>query len=201
MSSSPGGSGWWPAGDGRYYPPENHPDPSGGVRLPPPTPATVSRSDRSSGWQWNPGNILLVVGIAGTVIGAFLPWATLGVFSLSGLDKNGAITLALGVVAGVLGITGAIRGGRSLIIVTVITMMLIGAVGLHDSIDVLRAGNELLRMGPSIGRGLLLTVAASFSGIIGSVLVLTKPRFKAGVADTPTIGHGGIEQPGRADHP
>jgi len=60
---------------------------------------------------------LVMAGGAGVVLGSFLPWAQLGIFQVSGIDGDGAITAFLGfliLVAGYLARTNASHGARIL---------------------------------------------------------------------------------------
>jgi hypothetical protein len=50
----------------------------------------------------DPSMVPVYAGSAISVVGAFLPWATLLGASVSGIDSDGSITLVLGIVAGVL---------------------------------------------------------------------------------------------------
>lgn len=132
----------------------------------------IGGSASSTGWKWNAGTILLVIALGGTVLGAFLPWATIGIFSVSGIDRDGAITLTLGILGGVLGILGVVQARRGMIIAALVAMVLITLVSGYDSIDVLSASDDTFGITVSIGSGLILTVIGGICGIIGSTILL-----------------------------
>lgn len=49
MSDQPLGAGWWQASDGRWYPPEQHPN---AQQLPPPPPVPQTAAPRAAGSTW-----------------------------------------------------------------------------------------------------------------------------------------------------
>jgi hypothetical protein len=76
------GPGWWQASDGRWHPPHLHP-----AYRPPPPDRTVLAS-----------RLTIIGGAIGTIVGAFLPWVSVLGISVSGINGDGAITLAVGFV-------------------------------------------------------------------------------------------------------
>lgn len=118
MSDIAQGPGWWRASDGRWYPPEQHPNYQ---RLPPPptaptasggtpftaapTPARQPALVSMSATTW-----LMVLGALGILVSVFLTWATATVndgfgitttatADLTGVGKFVGVVVALGVVA------------------------------------------------------------------------------------------------------
>lgn len=150
MSDQSQGRGWWLASDGKWYPPES-------AAAPAPAPG-VTTPVRSSGEK------LVLGGTAGLVIGAFLPWATVGPFDVAGTDGDGVLTLLLGLIVAALAWT---RKAPRLVIALIGLAVLIG---LYDLVDVGRvAGSDEEFFDVSVGIGLLLTVAASIVAAVGWV--------------------------------
>lgn len=114
------------------------------------------------------------------VVAAFLPWYTVGPFTLNGTAGDGQISLVLGVV---LAAMGALRysgkGGQSIAWVAIVSGALIGAVGLYHQTT---AGD-----GVSVGIGVYATAAGGVIGFIGGLIARKAPAVNMKTtAPTPT---------------
>lgn len=155
VSEQAEGPGWWLASDGRWYPPELHPS----ATAPPPPPITPTPAPAAAS-----AKVLTLIGAAGAILGAFLPWATITVFvtiSKNGIDGDGAITLVLGVVLAIVAVL------EKSPVLQVLAAGLITAVALFDTVDV-RASRED-GFGASVGIGLWMTLAAGVVALVGSI--------------------------------
>lgn len=110
-------------------------------------------------------------------LGSFGPWATLGPFSVSGLDngRDGIITLIIAIVAGVL---ICIRRGNP---VTLLLGIAAAGVGIYDTANVSSAGNELFT--PSVGWGLVMVDIAAVSLIVWAVVAILASRQSRATSD------------------
>lgn len=151
MSDQSQGPGWWLASDDKWYPPQAQ----AATSPPPPPSATPVRTT---------GEKLVLGGAVGLVIGAFLPWATVGPFDVAGTDGDGVLTLLIGLVVAALAWS---RKAPRLIIALIVLAVVIG---LYDLVDVGRvAGGDEELFDVSIGIGLIITVAASIVAVVGWV--------------------------------
>jgi hypothetical protein len=102
-----------------------------------------------------PWAIGMIVASAVLVACAFMPWAELGIFSKSGTEGDGAITLVAALVSGGVAIGAAVN--RGLVIAASIVAMLVGVgcafVGVIDIMDVDSKGLD-------VGVGLIGTAVA-----------------------------------------
>lgn len=157
MSEQSGGAGWWRASDGLWYRPEQHPNYRPPQFAPPPPPPPLVASGRTA------GDRIVLAGSAGIFVGAFLPWATVGPFTVAGTSGDGMITLVLAALIGWLTWVRRTRGlALALLIVTGLVagydLANIGRVAAHDSL-----------FSVQIGGGLVLTVLSVAAGIGGWV--------------------------------
>lgn len=149
-------------------PPHGAPGPHAGW----PTPGP----DRATGWRWDAGSILIIVGSVGAFIGAFLPWATLGVLSKAGTEGDGVITLILALLGGLLGFGGISRGRSGMLVGSLICAALIVLVAIIDIADIGTIGDRTMGLEPDVGSGLLLTLVAGGCGVLGAILALVTQR-------------------------
>lgn len=149
-------------------PPYGVPSSHASWQAPPPAPST--------GWRWDAGSILVIVGSFGAFIGAFLPWATLGAFSKAGTEGDGVITLILAVLGGLLGFAGISRVRSGMLIGSLICAALITLVAIIDIADIASAGDSSFGLEPDVGGGLILTLIAGGCGVVGAVLALVTQR-------------------------
>ncbi len=151
MSDASQGPGWWLASDGKWYPPQTE----ASAPPPPPPGATPART---------PGEKLVIGGSVGLVVGAFLPWATVGPFDIAGTDGDGVLTLIIGALVAALAWTR--KAPRAVIVLVGIAVL----IGVYDLVDVGRvAGGDEELFDVSIGIGLIITVAASVVAVVGWV--------------------------------
>jgi hypothetical protein len=94
--------------------------------------------------------LALFLGFAFVIVGAFMPWVTVGPFSRNGLDGDGVLTLLLAVIGGAVALL-ARRPRGMLIAVSTAAMILV--IGIYDFLDVAWTSAA------SVGIGLYLTVA------------------------------------------
>jgi hypothetical protein len=163
--------GWYPAHDGPYdrwwdgHQWTNPTRPLGGA-------ATERKAGPSAALPRTTGWLIAGFGVL-TLIGAVLPWATIGVFSAAGTEGDGTITLVLGLVAAAGGVAqGLVRHPSAWSFAIPGVCLLLGfailAVGVYDVINISSNGNDDTLFGPpKVGSGLILTVVAG-AGIVGS---------------------------------
>lgn len=150
------------------WPPYEQPGAHAPWQSPPPAP--------SPGWRWDAGSILLIVGSLGAFVGAFLPWATLGVLSKAGTEGDGVITLVLAVLGGLLGFAGISKRRAGMLVGSLICAALITLVAIVDIADIGSVGDSSFGLEPDVGSGLILTLVAGGLGIIGAILSLITHR-------------------------
>ena len=107
--------------------------------------------------------VVSLVGFVGVILGAFLPWSRVLIFSVSGTDGDGVITLLLGVAGASLIAFG--RGSAPAWIAAVAGVAAFG-VGLYD------VANFPASSLAAIGMGLWLTLAASVLAAIAAAVPL-----------------------------
>ena len=98
----------------------------------------------------NPVKIVLFLGLAAMVAGAFMPWTRIGPFSTNGIEGDGLVTLVLALGGGVIAFFG--RPPRAIIIAT-------SAAGLGFVVAFLSFID--VSGGQEVGNGLYLTLAGS----------------------------------------
>lgn len=100
------------------------------------------------------------IGIAGALlifVGSSLPWASWGVFSVSGVDGgDGVITLLLALGAGALILFRSwdMKNGFSIVAIGSTSFV----IGFHDASNVASIAGEPLGMSVDVGSGLYLTI-------------------------------------------
>jgi len=120
----------------------------------------------------NPRNILLI-GAALLVIGSVLPWATvtsfLGKVDVTATDKDGAITLVIGVLIGLGAFLSKAKPGKRASWGSAIFGAIAGIVALADMSDI-----DGLAAGPfvdvQIGTGLYLVAIGALICLIGGLI-------------------------------
>jgi hypothetical protein len=122
------------------------------------------------------GHWVLGAGIAIVILAAFLPWATLGPFTISGMKGDGQITLVLGLVMAGLGARHFVAPGKGTLIPGLIVASLVTLTGLIDAGEVPELAEP--------GVGLLLTILAGIATIVGFAMV-AGDRLSAPVEDAP----------------
>jgi hypothetical protein len=115
---------------------------------------------------------LIVGGAAGAFIGAFLPWATVGAFSVAGTDGDGVLTLILGIAVGALGVSGIRTAKKGLLIGSLIRAALIAIIATIDIADINSVADGPFGLTAKPGGGIILTLAAGVVGTLGCVLAL-----------------------------
>lgn len=104
------------------------------------------------------------------VVGAFLPWATLGAASKAGTEGDGSFTLILGIAAAALGVLGHLKQSRGMKIGAVVAAALVVLVAVIDIVDV--GSTEVLGIEFEVGVGLWLTLVGGLGALVGAVLAL-----------------------------
>jgi hypothetical protein len=150
---------WW---DGSQWTAHARPLPA----LSAPTQAPLSAAARAAGW-------LMAAAGGLVVIGALLPWATWGPFTLAGTSGDGQITLVLGLVATAVGVwRGLAQRPSGLQLATSVTGVALGGVvtlvGLVDTANVSDYAN--------VGGGLTLTILAGLALVGASIFGVVKQR-------------------------
>ena len=123
-----------------------------------------------------PGHWVLGAGIAFIILGAFMPWASLGPFTISGMRGDGQLTLILGIVLAVLAGRHYVVPGKGTLISGLILASIVTVTGVVDAGEVPELAEP--------GMGLILTILAGIGTIVGFVMVAGDRR-SAPVEDTP----------------
>lgn len=117
-----------------------------------------STSVRSRPW--------LLAGGALLVVGSFLPWAQAGIFSFAGTRGDGAITLVLGIIVGILGFVTPTKLGA-------VAAIVLSALGLLIVSNVV---NNFLDTPENIGAGIFVAGLGGLVGVMGGVKALEEAR-------------------------
>lgn len=129
----------------------------------PPPSAAADPEKKSHEATW-----MMIGGGVGAVVAAFLPWYTVGAFTLNGTSGDGQITMVLGVILALLGFLR--KNGRSspIWLAIIVAGLIIAIGGYHLGTN---SDDELV----SVGVGVYATIAAGFFGIIGSTIARQNP--------------------------
>lgn len=184
MSDASQGYGWWMASDGKWYPPESHPD----YRPAPPPPATQARPPQPP----SHGARVMIGAAAVVALGSLLPWATatepFGTISKDGTSGDGVLTLILSLAALLCGVS-CFRGQpdrRKVAITGTVLLVLSAAVSIYDMSTLPIPSTHLVVV--NVGIGLWLCAIGSVVGTVaGIVAIRTCTRNRTNVA---TYGHG-----------
>lgn len=107
--------------------------------------------------------VLTVVGASVVVVvGALLPWATLGFISVAGTEGDGVITLILGLATAALALLASVKGSRWPLLVGAVLSVLVVLIAIYDISDVSSTA--------SVGSGLWLTLIAGGVAVVAAVL-------------------------------
>ena len=102
------------------------------------------------------------------VIGAFLPWATFGIFSVAGTDGDGVITLILFIVFGLIGLWLSRQGDPNVAmgvkVLSIILMAVVVVIAVYDIANISSDGDSFIKVSP--GGGLYLTLISGIAGLI-----------------------------------
>jgi len=124
--------------------------------------------------------MVFVVGGGGllAVVGAFGPWATAGLFSKSGMDGDGVITLVVAAVLLLVTLANARTPRRGVAIGAIVSGVIIAGVGAVDIADINNkvSDNAFTDAIVDIGWGLYLTVAAGIIAVVGGVGLIRERR-------------------------
>jgi hypothetical protein len=114
-------------------------------------------------------SLMMLVGGAVAVVSGFLPWASVGPFTVDGMDGDGRITAALGAFVGVIGLMRLQRSRMSkwAVWVAIVCGVVIAVTGVVDYADL----PELA----SAGIGLYGTIAGGVVGAIGGFIARKQP--------------------------
>jgi hypothetical protein len=143
-------------------------------------------------WSW----VAFGGGLA-AVVGAFLPWARVLVFTVNGTDGDGQLTLAAGVVAAAVAAPVALGHANKLAhIATVLCGVGVLFVGIYDLTNLRdfddEAADDLFSVEVTPGAGLYLTVAAGATMTIAGLAaaVAREDRTASAWAPSPPYGAG-----------
>jgi len=109
-------------------------------------------------------------------VGAFMPWVTVGIFSVDGTSGDGVLTLVLGLaMTGIFiawGLTG--QGLRGLLGLTILAGAGVIAIAIYDIAHIQSIADEdaanILALNAGVGTGLYVTLFAGFGEIIASFI-------------------------------
>ena len=125
----------------------------------------------------------LLVGAAGLIVGALLPWATVDAVLFSatanGIDGDGVITLIVGGIVAIF--VALLRGRRGVAAACLLLGLLAGVVALVDLVNVSSRVGDVqstanLALKASVGVGLWLTALAAVAVVVGSVGAFVQSR-------------------------
>ncbi|MFV9431595.1 MULTISPECIES: DUF2510 domain-containing protein [Rhodococcus] len=130
-----------------------------------------------------PNLIAAIAASVGIIIGSIGPWASFMAFSKNGIDGDGGITLALGIVAAIALFSILARGGKSRIgdrWLGVIAGVICLVISLVDIMDVSSMSTEVFdrTVGVQIGWGLWLTALSSAALCLTGLTVARQTRRK-----------------------
>ncbi|MDA0270829.1 MAG: hypothetical protein O2919_07335 [Chloroflexi bacterium] len=126
--------------------------------------------------------IAAVVSGSMIIVGALLPWARVGIFSVAGTDGDGMVTLIVGMsIVAVALAWGLGRGARGPLLAISLLGIVVLAIGIYDAVNISTAirdfrsemdGNMLAGLfAPSVGMGLVVTIFGGFvalaTGVVG----------------------------------
>jgi hypothetical protein len=124
-------------------------------------PVDTTKQSREATWMMLGGGALAVVS-------AFLPWYSVGVFTVDGTAGDGQISLALGAVLAGMGVARySGKGGQAIAWVAIVCGVLIAAVGLYHQTT---AEDDV-----SVGIGVYGTAAGGVIGLIGGLIARKAP--------------------------
>lgn len=120
-------------------------------------------------------HIWMIAGAALIGVGSFAPWASLGVFSVSGTTGGGDgwLTLGTAIVILIVGVSLLSRGEISIVakVIGGLAAISAGGIAIYDLINI----NDLIRQSsgslfsPSIGPGLPLVIVGAVAALVGAV--------------------------------
>lgn len=141
-----------------------HRSPKPATAAPTPAPApSPSRNDATTS-TW-----MILAGGGISVVSAFLPWASLGPFSVAGTEGDGQISLALGAVVVALGLLRLTRGsGKAAAVITAVLGLCILGVG----------GYQQNNLGDAADVGVYGTIAGGVLTIVGGMISRKYPNDK-----------------------
>jgi hypothetical protein len=117
--------------------------------------------------------VILGLSAVAVVIGAFMPWVTLGLLHASGTDGDGVITLILAILAGVLILVTANNVRPGLAFVVIIFGVLVTAVAGYDMANIqdkIHSSGNAFVSSASVGSGLYVTLLGGIGLAVGGVL-------------------------------
>lgn len=130
-------------------------------------------------------SMMVIGGAVATAVSAFLPWVSAGLFTLTGIDGDGQITLVLGAI--VIVIWFALlrnRSGKVAAWSTIVCGGLVTAIGVYHYSNLGDVG--------SIGIGVYGTIAAGVVTAIGGIETLRNPL---PLSATPSAAVGVVAPP------
>lgn len=162
MTDHPEGPGWWVASDGKWYPPETHPNYQ---PLPPPPPTTRGPTASGIGTP----RLAAIIGSGAVLLGCFLPWAKVAFITIDGTDADDfPVFLALGLGALVASLAAKALPVLLLGIVT-------GVLWTIEYADITDRGNET-GIDVSVGAGLWLILAGAVTCTISGFMIRSRSR-------------------------
>lgn len=110
-----------------------------------------------------------MIGGTGITLGAVLPWATVGPFSIDGTAGDGKLTLVGGLAIILLGfVLRSNDDSASYGLIALVLGLGVLAAGVYDTVSVDSHSNSLFNA--SVGIGLWLTDVAALVAVVGALL-------------------------------
>jgi hypothetical protein len=98
------------------------------------------------------------------IVGSIGPWVSLGMIHASGTDStDGIVTLILGLICGLLVITGKTP------VIATITGVVALAIGIYNANDISGRGNGIVD--PSVGWGLWVLIVGAISMLVWGLVI------------------------------
>ncbi len=120
---------------------------------------------------------MATVGAGLLLVGSFVPWVTVdtafGTLNKNGIDGDGKLTAATGILALLLIAVGASTRERILLAVGAVISAAGGAIGIYDGVDIGRAASDITSnyATATVGIGIYVTIAGGLMGFIAGMIV------------------------------
>lgn len=123
--------------------------------------------------------IIAAVGAAALCLGSFLPWVKVsagifGTLTIDGMSGDGKFTAAIGAIAAVLLLVGALTANRDSLVAGTVVAGLGGLVAAYDLVNISRLVDVNGPVSTQIGGGLYLCVAGALAAVVLGIIAATQ---------------------------
>lgn len=127
---------------------------------------------------WSPGTIAMLAGGAAIIGGSVAPWAQVsaGIFSRSigGMDGDGKLTLAAGVLIVILALVASASPGRGASVTVLLLGLVAGGIAIYDTVNVAdkaqQAENTSSLVTANVGWGLYVVMGGAAIALVGALM-------------------------------